>query len=121
MTNKATMPRMHWKLLEQCPPYPIIAKKATQDFLIRDSGSVGRAVASDSRGSWFKSSHRQKFISNIYVQLFWKDENKEKEAGNGPFKKVFLIRSTLEIPYINAFELEGLTSLPTCIGYLKKL
>ena len=22
---------------------------------------------------------------NIYCQLYWKDENKEKEAGNGPF------------------------------------
>ena len=42
-------------------------------------GSVGRAVASDSRGPLFKSSHWQK--------LCWKDENKEKEAGIGPFKK----------------------------------
>ena len=50
-------------------------------------GSVGRAVASDSRGPRFESSHRQKFILNIYCQLSWKDENKEKEAGNGPFKK----------------------------------
>ena len=49
--------------------------------------SVGRAVASDSRGAWFKSSHQQKFILNIYCQLYWKDENKEKEAGNGPFLK----------------------------------
>ena len=48
-------------------------------------GSVGRAVASDSRGPWFESSHRQKFILNIYCQLYWKDENKEKEARNGPF------------------------------------
>ena len=48
-------------------------------------GSVGRMVASNSRGPWFKSSHRQKFILNIYRQLHWKDENKEKEAGNGPF------------------------------------
>ena len=40
-------------------------------------GSVGRAVASDTRGPRFKSSHRQKFI--------FKDENKEKEAGYGPF------------------------------------
>ena len=47
--------------------------------------SVGRAVASSSRGPEFESSHRQKFISNINCQLFWKDENKEKEAGNGPF------------------------------------
>ena len=50
-------------------------------------GSVGRAVASDTRGPRFESSHRQKIILNIYCQLYWKDENKEKEAGNGPFKK----------------------------------
>ena len=31
-----------------------------------------------------------KFILNIFCQLDWKDENKEKEAGNGPFfKKIF--------------------------------
>ena len=42
--------------------------------------SVGRAVASDSRGPRFESSHRQKIILNIYCQLYWKDENKEKSA-----------------------------------------
>ena len=47
-------------------------------------GSVGRAVASNSRGPRFESSHREKFILNIYCQLYLKDENKEKEAGNGP-------------------------------------
>ena len=47
-------------------------------------GSVGRAVASNLRGLWFESSHWQKFILNIYCQLYWKDQNKEKEAGNGP-------------------------------------
>ena len=52
-------------------------------------GSVGRAVASNSRGPRSKSSHRQIFIWNIYCQLYWKDKNKEKEAGNGPFKKRF--------------------------------
>ena len=26
-------------------------------------------------------------MSNIYRQLYWKDKNKEKEAGNGPFLK----------------------------------
>ena len=50
-------------------------------------GSIGRAVASNSRGPRFESSHRQKFILNIYCKLYWKDENKEKEAGNGPFSK----------------------------------
>ena len=50
-------------------------------------GSVGRVVASNSRGTRFESGHRHKFILNIYGQVNWKDENKEKEAGNGPFKK----------------------------------
>ena len=50
-------------------------------------GSVGRVVTSNTRGPRFKSSHRQKIILNIYYQLYWKDENKEKEAGKGPFIK----------------------------------
>ena len=50
-------------------------------------GSVGRAVDSDSRSSRFVSSQQQKFLLNIYCQLFWKDENKEKVAGNCPFLK----------------------------------
>ena len=51
-------------------------------------GAVGRAVASDTRGPGFKSSHRQ-LLLNIYILLTVcrKDENKEKEAGNGPFLK----------------------------------
>ena len=49
-------------------------------------GAVGRAVASDTRGPGFKSSHRQ-LLLNIYLLLTVcrKDENKEKEAGSGPF------------------------------------
>ena len=50
-------------------------------------GSVGRAVASNSRGPLFESSDRQKFMLNIYCQPYWKDKNKENEAGNGPFFK----------------------------------
>ena len=48
-------------------------------------GSVGRAVASDSRGLLFKSSHRQKILLNVCCQLYWKDEDNEKEAGIGPY------------------------------------
>ena len=48
-------------------------------------GSVGIAVTSNSRGPLFESSHWQKIILIIYFQLYRKDENKEKEAGNGPF------------------------------------
>ena len=52
-------------------------------------GSVGRAVASNSRCLWFESNHCQKNILNLYYQLYWKDKNKEKEAPKGPiFKKI---------------------------------
>ena len=58
-------------------------------------GSVGRAVASNTRGPQFESSHQQKFIYILNIcflsTVCWKDENKEKAAGNGPFyKKLFL-------------------------------
>ena len=51
-------------------------------------GAVGRAVASDTRGPGFESNHRH-ILLNIYLLLTVcrKDENKEKEAGNGPFLK----------------------------------
>ena len=54
-------------------------------------GAVGRAVASNSRGPRFESSHRQ-ILLNIYLLLTVsrKDENKEKEAGNGTFKKMLM-------------------------------
>ena len=49
--------------------------------------SVGRAFASDTRGTQFDSSHRQIFyIDDLLIcQLYWKDKNKEKQAWNGPF------------------------------------
>ena len=49
-------------------------------------GAVGRAVASNTRGPGFESSHRQ-LLLNIYLLLTvcTKDENKENEAENGPF------------------------------------
>ena len=64
---------------------------------MKDSGcgSVGRAVASNTRGPLFESSHRQKFIYLLNIcflsTVYWKDENKEKEARNGPFKKKHLL------------------------------
>ena len=49
---------------------------------------VGRLVASNTWGPRFESNHRQNLNwTLVYCQLYWKDENKEKEAGNGPFKK----------------------------------
>ena len=48
-------------------------------------GAVGRAVAYDTRGPGFESSHWQ-LLLNIYLLLTVcrRDENKRKEAGNGP-------------------------------------
>ena len=54
-------------------------------------GSVGRAVAFKTRGPRFESSHQQKFIYILNIcflsTVYWKEENKEKEAGDGPFLK----------------------------------
>ena len=61
--------------------------------------SVGWAVASDSRGQQFEPSHGQKFILHINCQLYWNDENKEKEVGNGPFKKIFQQQIMLKHEY----------------------
>ena len=57
-------------------------------------GSVGRAVASDTRCPRFESSHRQKIIEHlITVNCVLKRRNKEKEVGNGPFfKKTFKMK-----------------------------
>ena len=60
------------------------------NFSVWGSGcdSVGRAVASFTWGPRFESSHQQKInITFVHCQLYWKDENKEKEAGQGPFFK----------------------------------
>ena len=46
-------------------------------------GSVSRAVASNSRGPWFESSHWQKFTINRIE----KTKINKKEARNGPFLK----------------------------------
>ena len=49
-------------------------------------GSVGRAVASDTRGPQFESSHRKiKFILNTYLPSTVL--KRQKQAGNGPFLK----------------------------------
>jgi len=52
-------------------------------------GSVGRAVAFDTRGPRFDSSHWQNFIEHLFVSLFIvscieKTKINKKKAGNGP-------------------------------------
>ena len=48
-----------------------------------DGGSVGRAVASNTRNSWFESQQWQILSTNCK----FKKKRKEKEAGNGPSLK----------------------------------
>ena len=62
-----------------------ISKELTQGS---GCGAVGRAVASDTRGPRFESSHRQKFICILNIcflsTVCWKDENKEKRGQEWP-------------------------------------
>ena len=58
--------------------------KETKIIIGSGCGSVGRAVASDTRDPQYKSRHRQNIIYQLYNR---KDRNKEKEAGNGPSLK----------------------------------
>ena len=43
-------------------------------------GSVGRAVASDTRGPQFESSHRQNFINTFTINCIEKTKIKKKEV-----------------------------------------
>ena len=52
-------------------------------------GTVGRAVASDPTDLQFESSHPQ-ILASVYS--IDKTKIKEKEAGNGPFKKGFNVK-----------------------------
>ena len=53
-----------------CPRSPIriqgTKQQEKQTRAVVDCGSVGRAVASDTRGPWFKSSHQR----NSYMNMF---------------------------------------------------
>ena len=55
--------------------------------------SVDRAVASDTRGPWFESSHQQilhwTFVYLFTINCVEKSKNKRKEAGIGQLLKFF--------------------------------
>ena len=69
-----------------CGKFICDSKLVQQTRLGSGCGAVGRAVASNTSGLGFESSLRQ-LLLNIYLLLTVcrKDENKAKEAGNGPF------------------------------------
>ena len=73
-------------------------------------GSVGRAVASETRGpqSVRIQSSANFYIGDLFVycQLYWKDGNKDKEAGNGPFKLKRVNKAVLN--QLKAFRLKFL-------------
>ena len=75
------------------------------------SGSVGRVVASNSRGPRFESSHRQVFILNIYCLLYWKDE-KTNRGRDKPFSLYYQSSPVYLIP---------LARLPGCCNSFMKL
>ena len=64
-------------------------------------GSVGRAVASDSRGTGFESSHRQKFILIIYCQLLMKRRKWRKSDREWP---IFIKNVKTLMRYLVAFK-----------------
>ena len=56
-------------------------------FVASGCGSVGRAIASDTRDPQFKSINWLSFIYQLYIR---KEENEEKKARNGPsLKKLY--------------------------------
>ena len=55
-------------------------------------GSVGKAVASDTRGLRFESSHPQNlYWTLITVNCIEKTKIKKKEAGNSPFLEYLMV------------------------------
>ena len=77
-------------------------------------GSVGKAVASDTRGPWFESHHRQSLywiLNTVYCQLYWKDKYKEKGAGNGPFFIITMQNSANNYGSLSSSKLCGLPNL----------
>ena len=50
-------------------------------ILFSGCGSVGRVLASDTRGYQFESSHWQNFILHIYCQLLKWQKERKKRAG----------------------------------------
>ena len=50
--------------------------------------SVGRVVASDTRGPWFKSSNSLNRYNIFSYQLYWNDESKETRGWQRPTKTI---------------------------------
>ena len=51
---------------------------------LKISASVGRAIASYTRGPWFESIHRRNLLQTYLLLTVEKTQIKKKEAKNGP-------------------------------------
>ena len=61
-----------------------------------DCGSVGGAVASNTRGSQFESGHRQNFIHLFTIKCIEKTKiNKKRRPGMAHFQKIYLFKNTV--------------------------
>ena len=67
-------------------------------------GLVGSAVASDTRGPQFQSSHWQNLYLMFSVNCIKKTKIKNKEAENGPFFKKADKNMTSKANLINALQ-----------------
>ena len=73
-------------------------------------GSVGRVVASITRGPLFKSSHWQNLYRTLFsVKCIEKDKNKEKRPGMAHFSRFFRILQPLCYEIMHSYWLTRVT------------
>ena len=83
-------------------PWPLVSKATTQPTvpLGNGSGSIGRAVASETRSLRFTSSDQQNFYTDhVLTYLGRKDENEEKEAEND----LSFLKKSVPLPILTVF------------------
>ena len=83
-------------------PWPLVSKATTQPTvpLGNGSGSIGRAVASETRSLRFTSSDQQNFYTDhVLTYLGRKDENEEKEAEN----ELSFLKKSVPLPILTVF------------------
>ena len=95
MISKLKLTNLHVSALQNWPlafpslgPNLFLVKTFVETFNKKLSivfGIAGRAVACNTGGSRFESSHRQNlYWTFVSCQLYWKDENKEKRGREWP-------------------------------------
>ena len=75
------------KIVPDCSSNLMFYQRVATIHKSRVCGSVGRAVASSTRGPQFDTSHLQT-LYYLFLSTAFKNENKEKRPGKGQIKKV---------------------------------